>query len=179
VSRPPLDEIAAALDELLGPGLEAAFVYGSVATGRATAASDVDCLVVARGPITVGLRAEMRERFRALQLHLGYTPDLEHPVELFSLQRCREALAGGLVERALHAAARGAVTRDVTDGDDLEIVRSLVDHRFVVRSSPALDELSREARDAVRVGLLSLPRGRRAPACRALELPAHLLAVGA
>jgi len=169
-----VSEVAAVLDEALGPRLEAAFVYGSVAARRATATSDVDCLVVTRDEVAGEVRAGVRERFLALQVRLGHTPDPQHPVELFSLQRCRDALASGAVQRALRDAAAGVLAHELLDGDDLEVVRALVGDRITVRSSRALDQLSSGALHAVREGLDGLPDGDRARACRALGLPLHL-----
>lgn len=85
----------------------------------------------------------MSEAFARLQFDLGYQPDAEHPIEIFAVPACVEALHEGLSLRALWTAARGEVLDPMTlNSDYLEILRALLNPRLVVFDSPALDSLS-------------------------------------
>jgi predicted nucleotidyltransferase len=130
--------------------VEAAIVYGSVARGTATAASDVDLLVLTTEPVTAQVAARLRQSVRELQLRLGYQPDAHHVVELFAVRACVEALTGPLVLRAVYQAATGReIDRLTLDSDDLEVLRALLDQHLTVLASPVLEGLVGQARSRV------------------------------
>ncbi len=95
LSRPLLEKLLAWLEDSLGGELLAAALFGSVARGQGTAQSDLDLLVVHRGPAPgmVDLFADLlrrlrqSEEYKALQAQ-GFLPD---PYPVFFT---REALAG-------------------------------------------------------------------------------------
>ena len=101
-----------------------AFIYGSVARGTATSASDIDVFVLLEHPLDPATTAYLRSAFVELQLRLGYQPDLEYPVELFTIEAARNALLA-------HAA----------DEDQREVRRALTDTKTVIVASAQLDEL--------------------------------------
>jgi len=120
----------------------AALIYGSVATGRATPDSDIDCLVVVSEDPVPSVVARVRAEFADHQQRLGYTPDPEYPIELFGLETCRALLrssthdAAGTGQRPQKPAA--AVTLD----DAAELVRALTSPRIAIIDSPVLAELT-------------------------------------
>jgi hypothetical protein len=131
----------------LGPDLEAAFVYGSVARGAATTASDIDTFLITRNEPPVLLRKKLDDAFIRLNTEFGYRSDPGYPVEIFSVGTCEHALAGPLVLRAIDTAAReGTLDRQTHDSDDLEILRALLDQRILVINSPILESLTAIAR---------------------------------
>jgi predicted nucleotidyltransferase len=105
-----------------------AFVYGSVARGTATSASDIDVFVLLERPLNPTTTASLRKAFADLQLRLGYQPDLEYPVELFTIEAARHALV-------VHA----------PDEDQREVRRALTDTKIVIVASTRLDELILQA----------------------------------
>src|SRR5258708_7753113 len=68
-------------------------VYGSVAAGTATTSSDLDTLILTEHDLAESAGDQLRERFVAMQLRLGLQPDLQYPVELFSLAAATGSLA--------------------------------------------------------------------------------------
>jgi predicted nucleotidyltransferase len=124
----------------------AAFVYGSVAADRAGPGSDIDCFVLlAEGTNTV-LRERIRSAFTDLQRRLGFTPDPVYPLELFTPTQCRAAFEGDHVRLALlGAAAAEPLDTLVSESDEAEILRALVDTRLSVLDSPEMDDLTRRA----------------------------------
>lgn len=140
--------------------IEGALVYGSVARGTATAASDVDLLVLTTEPVAPQVSVRLRQSVHDLQLRLGYQPDPEHVVEVFAVPACVDALTGPLVLRAAQQAAAGReIDRLTLDSDDLEILRALLDRHLIVVASPVLD------------GLVALARSQVDSACRRIAVP--------
>jgi predicted nucleotidyltransferase len=129
---------------LLGvDGIDAAFVYGSVARGTARPDSDLDLFLVTVADLGQQQQERLRADAESLQRTFGYRPDPAHPVEVFSAVRCVDALTGPLVLRATYMGASGRpIDRVTLDSDDLEILRALLDHRLSVRTSPVLDDLT-------------------------------------
>lgn len=160
--------VAQAARELLNQfdQVEAAFVYGSVARGTATAASDVDLLVLTTAQVAPQVRVQLRQSTHKLQLQLGYQPDPEHTVEVFAVPACVDALTGPLVLRAVQQAATSReIDRLTLDSDDLEILRALLDRHLIVLDSPLLE------------GLVGLARNRVDATCRRLAVqPDRVLA---
>jgi predicted nucleotidyltransferase len=151
-------EVAGFLHSRLGELLVAAFVYGSVATGRATAASDIDCFVVMRERLTRRSALPLRGGFAELQRRLGYTPDPEYPLELFTVGECYAATAGAAVARALDRYEQtGVVEPAWRDCDELEIVRALTGPRLSLVGEPVLVRLADRARGAVAAALAARP----------------------
>lgn len=141
-----IEAVRSLLDSHLGARVEAAFVYGSVVAGTATADSDIDTFVIPRVDLPEQLSSELAAKCTQLQLDLGYRPDREHPVEIFSVRVCVEALHEVLTLRALFTAARGDVLDPMTlNSDCLEILRAMLYPRLVVIDSPILDSLTRIA----------------------------------
>lgn len=121
----------------------AAFVYGSVATGQAGPTSDVDTFVLLARPLSGVAVQQLRSGFAELQEHLGYTPDVAYPVELFTVQQSQTALAGSEISRAIHqACSHGKVSSDLAESDAVEVLRALLGARLTVRDSAQLDELT-------------------------------------
>jgi Nucleotidyltransferase domain len=106
------------LAPLKGAPVAAAFIYGSVAHGTATPDSDIDVFVVLEHDLPDHQVAELRSRFHDVQLSLGYTPDPQFPVEIFSVAAIRNALA--VVE---------------PDEDQQEIRRALMGKRIMLTGS--------------------------------------------
>jgi predicted nucleotidyltransferase len=121
VERYVRDDILAALAGLPVVG---AFIYGSVARDTATAASDIDIFVLLATDLPRSRLAAVRTAFIDLQRRLGYQPDPEYPVELFSVDRVRAAIA---VEAA--------------DEDQREVRRALRDTKVMLVDSAQLQEV--------------------------------------
>lgn len=139
-----------ALAEHRDANLEAAFIYGSVARGTAGPDSDIDALVMTRTTLPPEQLADLRRVLADLQRQLGYQPDADAPVEVFSVERCLCAVRGVLVLRAVYCAAIGREIDTMTlETDDLEILRAMLDARLPVVDSPLLDSLSRLATEHV------------------------------
>lgn len=113
-------QILAALD---GLPVIAAFVYGSVARGTATADSDIDVFVIVEQELPDDRLSELRQRFADLQRQLGYEPDSTFPVEIFAA-----------------AAVRMALVVTEPDEDQQEIRRALADRKIMIAGS--LEQLS-------------------------------------
>jgi predicted nucleotidyltransferase len=140
-----LDPIRNFLVEHLGATLTAAFVYGSVAAGRAGASSDLDCFVVTKCDLDDAQRLQIGSGFTRLQQRLGFRPDPAYPIELFSANTCRTVLADARLESLLSAAAARGVDKHVAESDEVEVLRALLDQRLVVRPAAVLDELTAQA----------------------------------
>jgi len=117
----------------------AVFVYGSVAIGTDRVGSDVDTFVLLSedvGERRRGIRAE----FARLQRRLGYTPDAEHPVELFT-----SADAAGALDDAERAIRDGRLDRLTAEGDEREVLHALTDSRLLLLGGDSLDSLTARA----------------------------------
>lgn len=130
------------LDGQLGDRTEAAFVYGSIAAGKATAHSDIDLFVITRDVLAATHRTTIQSTARSWQRKLGFQPDHQHPIELFSIDACVEALHAPLLLRALYSAGRGDTLDPGTfDSDCLEVLRAMLNPHLLVRDSPVLASL--------------------------------------
>ena len=138
--------VAAFLGDRLGEELVAAFIYGSVAAGRAGPDSDIDCFVLTAGDLTEDLRAQLGAEFAELQRELGYRPDPDYPLEVFSVAQCESVLAGDTFARIVADADHGRLDPQAATSDEAEILRALLDQRLVVKHAPALDQLTDQAR---------------------------------
>ena len=105
-----------------------AFIYGSVARGTARVGSDIDVFVLLDEPLDFPMIASLRSAFVDLQRRLGYQPDLEYQVELFTIE-----------------AAGDALTSRAPDEDQREVRRALTDVKTVIIGSQRLDELILQA----------------------------------
>jgi hypothetical protein len=142
-----MPHVQAFLRSHVGDALVAAFVYGSAATGRAGPTSDIDCFILVHG-FSTELRERIAAPFAALQRSLGYTPDPEHPVEVFTVHQCRAALTGNLLRPLLAVAATtGQLAPAVAECDEVEILRALLDRRVVLQPATELDALTALAHD--------------------------------
>jgi len=140
--------VAAFLDERLGGDLVAAFIYGSVAAGRAGPASDLDCFVLIKKPLITAQLELVKAEFGILQSDLGYAPDPDYPIELFAVDACHAALGSDLLNQILsEATTTGNIDPQMAEHDHVEVLRALLDHRIVVRQAPALDLLTALAHD--------------------------------
>jgi predicted nucleotidyltransferase len=128
--------IASALD---GEPVAAAFVYGSVASGTDRVDSDVDTFVLLSEDVGDG-RSRIRAEFTQLQRRLGYIPDADHPVELFTT-----ADAAAALDAAERAVRDGTFDRLRIDGDEREVLHALTDSRLLLLGGAALDQLSARA----------------------------------
>lgn len=147
-------DVVAAIGRLLTDrpcGAVAAFVYGSVATGRAGPSSDVDTCVLLARPLSASETERLRTSFVDLQKRLGYTPDADYPVELFTVEQVRTALTGSKVKRAVEQARSGEeLDSGLAVSDEVEILRALLGTRLTVLPSPQTDELTALADQALR-----------------------------
>jgi predicted nucleotidyltransferase len=114
-------EIVAAIADL---PVVAAFIYGSVARDTATAESDIDVFVLLATELPPVRTETVRAAFVDLQRRLGYRPDVNYPVELFTIEDAREALA-----------------TDEPDDDQREIRHALQDVKIVLVGSAELEDL--------------------------------------
>lgn len=146
-------QVVSAIDQFLTSEachVVGAFVYGSVATGQAGPTSDVDCFVLVDRPLTPEATHRFKSGFAELQQRLGYCPDVEYPVELFTVEHCRAALAGDELTQAIREVGwHGAVGPDLSEADAVEIFRALLGERITVQASAQLDELTMQARQVL------------------------------
>ncbi|MFE6333976.1 nucleotidyltransferase domain-containing protein [Streptomyces sp. NPDC057798] len=160
--------VTAAIDQYLHdtcPHAIGVFIYGSIATGRAGPGSDIDCFVLLAESETAETTTRLRSGFAELQSRLGYTPDPDYPIELFTLQQCQEALDSSSVRQAVQQAqARGHVDPELAASDEAEVLRALLGTRLTVRACPQLDELTDHAKQVVaqQLGSPGSPAERRA-----------------
>jgi predicted nucleotidyltransferase len=131
---------AAIRDALRGVSVAGCFVYGSVARGCSTAASDLDTFVLLPRDLPQHSRDRLRTLFVELQRGLGLPPDLTYPVELFTIDTAWRALIH--IERCLDGGTFGDLAKD---GDEREVLRALSGAQLVVVHSEALAELTAEA----------------------------------
>jgi predicted nucleotidyltransferase len=103
---------------LKGMPVAAAFIYGSVAHGTAIPNSDIDVFVVLEHDLPGEQISELRSRFHDVQRCLGYMPDPQFPVEIFTVAAIGDALAA--VE---------------PDEDQQEIRRALMDKKIMLTGS--------------------------------------------
>ncbi len=130
--------IGRALD---GTDVVAVLVYGSVATGTDGPGSDVDTFVLLAADPGEH-RPRLRAGFHRLQERLGWTPDPQYPVELFST-----AAAGAALDGLAGALAAGTSDRLDPVGDEREVLRALTGPRLVLLGGPELDRLTARAED--------------------------------
>ncbi len=136
------------LEEQFGDELAAAFIYGSVASGRAHPGSDIDFFVITVRELTPGRRHRTAVRFAELQRGLGFTPDPDYPVEIFSVAACESLLAGVVLDAALrNTLLTGAIDPSLIESDDIEVLCALLDRRLVLRRGPVLDQLTSQAQE--------------------------------
>ena len=69
--QPVLDELRAGLQELYGDRLKQVILYGSFARGEAHPESDIDIVVVLRGPVNLGMETGRMGTLLA-ELNLNY-----------------------------------------------------------------------------------------------------------
>lgn len=152
--------------------LEAAFVYGSVATGSAGPASDIDLFVITAAPPAPDALVDLKERAASLQSELGYCPDPDYPVEVFAAGECERLLAGPVLGEAFAAAARGPVAAAVIDADALEVARALTGPGLEVIAAPVADRLRDLARAALAAAWEPVAAHARAAVSARLRVPA-------
>jgi predicted nucleotidyltransferase len=151
--------------------IEAAFIYGSVATGTAGPGSDIDLFVItARSPAPAALAA-LRTRSLSMQTGLGFRPDLDYPVEVFTAGACESLLDGQELRAAFAAAVAGPVSAAVVDADALEVARSLTGPAIDVVAAPVLDTLRAHAAAALDAAWAQVPVESRAAVASQLRLP--------
>lgn len=164
-------EVAGFLRTRLGDLMVAACLYGSVVTGHATAASDIDCFVALRERLPGRSASGLRRSFAGLQRRLGYAPDPEYPLELFTLGQCHTATAGAAIVHALDRYEQaGVVDPAWRDCDELEIVRALTGPRLPLAGEQVLARLADRARGAVAAALAARPHLDTDRAAAALNL---------
>jgi hypothetical protein len=151
------------LEEQLGDELAAAFIYGSVASGRTHPGSDIDCFVITVQELTPDRRHQTAVQFAELQRNLGFTPDPDYPVEIFSVAACESLLAGAVLDAALRdATLTGAIDPGLVESDSIEVLRALLDRRLVLRHGPVLDQLTSQAQELLDRHTADVPQPRRA-----------------
>jgi predicted nucleotidyltransferase len=135
-----------------------AFIYGSVATGAAGPHSDIDVFVLLNVQLPHGQQEITRAAFAALQHGLGFHPDPEFPVELFTLAECGTGLSSPRLHATIHRLClneQASAAADETDA--MEILRALAGRHIPVRQSPALGELVERATELVRNAVAAHP----------------------
>lgn len=142
-------DLTAFLVDQLGEDLVAAFVYGSVAAGRAGPDSDIDCFVLTRRDLPADRRRQLDLDFSQLQRELGYSPDPEYPIEVFSRLACSMLLASDALACVLREASTGWLNPEAVVSDEVEVLRALLDRRLVLQPAAALDDLTDRARALV------------------------------
>jgi hypothetical protein len=146
-----LEPLRSLLKQQLGDALVAAFVYGSVAAGRAGPSSDIDCFVITADDLDGAHRRRVGMAFSSVQRALGFTPDPDYPIEVFSTEACRSILQGTDLDHMLMAAAvSGSMDRRIAESDEMEVLRALLDRRLVLRQAAVLDLLTVQAQALVR-----------------------------
>ena len=140
-----LDPIRLLLAEHLGDTLVSAFVYGSVAAGRAGPDSDIDCFVITADDLGEPQRRLLSAEFAKLQGTLGFTPDPDYPIEVFSAAACQATLRSSELDRMLTAAIVGGMDSQTAESDEVEVLRALLDRRLVLRHAAVLDDLTTQA----------------------------------
>ncbi|HEV2637219.1 MAG TPA: nucleotidyltransferase domain-containing protein [Actinocrinis sp.] len=133
------------LCQTLGQQADAAFIYGSVAAGMATPASDIDCVIFTTRNLGHGHQSRIRADFATLQQRLGYTPDLSYPIETFTVDQCQRSLASRETLLQVLALSAPGAENNFLQSDDAEILRALLGRRLTVRPSPHLDDLTLRA----------------------------------
>jgi predicted nucleotidyltransferase len=118
----------------------AVFVYGSVAADIDHVGSDIDTFVLTQTEIADRCRLRIRADFHQLQQRLGYRPDPEFPVEVFSV-----AAVDAVLDTLDNAITGGTFAALPEDGDEREILRALTDTRWVLQPSADLDRLTTRA----------------------------------
>jgi predicted nucleotidyltransferase len=135
----------------LADAVAAAFIYGSVAGGRSGPSSDIDCFVITHCDLPAEVRTRVAVGFTALQRSLGFVPDPEYPIEVFSVRFCDSTLRGPVLERIVSDVAIGGVMdSQVAASDEVEVLRALLDQRIVVRPGPVLADVTSLAWTVVR-----------------------------
>lgn len=140
-----IDDLIASISDALQqrPELAAAYVYGSVATGRATPLSDIDIALVASDDLRPGRRATLlRELVTALgRLRPGLTFDVRFLDELPVSIRGRAVTDG-----------RRVLDRDPARRVEAEVRARMDYHDFLVFECAGAREGLRGLRKAVRDG---------------------------
>lgn len=129
----------------LGEWADSVFIYGSVAAGTATPASDIDCVILTTDEVSHDLQMQISAGFIGLQQRLGYTPDLLFPIELFTVEQCRETLGSRETRLRVLSLSSTASETNFLISDGAEILRALLSRRVTVWPSPNLDELTLRA----------------------------------
>lgn len=141
-----LSPVTSFLDNQLGDTLVAAFIYGSVAAGRNHSESDIDCFVLTGSEVARDTRQHVGRGFAELQRQLGFTPDPDYPIEIFSVATCEFLLADTLLDTAIWGAAiAGTIDAVLAESDAVEVLRALLDRRLVIRPARELDQLTARA----------------------------------
>jgi len=135
-----------------------AFIYGSVATGAAGPHSDIDVFVVLNEQLPYGQREIARAAFAALQRGLGFHPDPEFPVELFTLAECGTGLSSPRLQATIARLCRNEQASAAADETDaMEILRALVGRHIPVHQGPAFGDLVERAAELVRNAVAAYP----------------------
>jgi predicted nucleotidyltransferase len=145
-----LDPLRRLLAEHLGDTLVSAFVYGSVAAGRAGPGSDIDCFVITADDLGEPQCRRLGAEFAELQRTLGFTPDPDYPIEIFSTAACEAILQSSELDRILAAAVVGGMDSQTAESDEVEVLRALLDRRLVLRHAEVLEVLTTDAHTLVR-----------------------------
>ena len=120
----------------------AAFLYGSVVTGHSTADSDVDCFVILNEAVDPSERVALGRAFAELQKRLGHRPDPDYPLELFTVEDCRRAVADQALVSVFDPVSNFGSVGDPLNPDNLEIVRALTGTRRTLFGCAEVDRLA-------------------------------------
>lgn len=144
-NTPTVDDVAAALKALLLrlPGeVVASVIYGSVATGRHHAGSDVDALLITARLWSEDEIAQTVELYDQFVTDLGLRIDPTYPVEVFSLGQCRRAVSPTQAEQT---PAQAAHPQTLSRDDVQEIRFALSSPHLVVAGERLVGELAAAA----------------------------------
>jgi hypothetical protein len=158
--------------DAFGPALLAGFIYGSVADATSGPHSDIDCFVLIGRVMPPRARLDAAAGFARLQRRLGFVPDPDFPIEVFTADACDAALDGPALATCLRpVAAGGVVVSETVESDDVEILRALLDTHLVLVENAALDRLVDRAERLVSEAFAVLDPRQRSAAHLALRLP--------
>lgn len=106
------------------------FIYGSFAKGMQKKESDIDCFLISREALSYGKILELKNTAVACQIELGLVPDVEYPIEIFSIKECWNLLN---IDYFFKWAEAGFLEDE--SNDSLEMLRALISKHNIVKNN--------------------------------------------
>lgn len=148
--------VLAYVNFFIGVDLLGCFLYGSYARGTHTPTSDLDCFVVTNKQIEDERIQYLRAGFITLQESLGFQPDVEFPIEVFTLDACERLLASPSLLELIDAGWRQGYSPVMSSEDDaVEMLRALISKKVVLCGPTIVKELEEAAWLALGSGSLA------------------------